>query len=90
MARALSQRDARTFLDNLVNDLLVGVVRIQPRLARSERELRDGGALAVGLTGSGSAYFALFSTEGAAHGFLDRGFTQREPKGAFHLRVTKA
>ncbi len=84
LSRALSQHDARAFLENLENDLLVGVVRIQPRLTQCEHELRDGGALAVGLTGSGSAFFALFSTEGSAREYLERGFVQREPGGTFH------
>jgi len=54
------------FVENLVNDLEVGVVRIQPRLARIEREIRARGAAFVGLTGSGSALFAVFRSQGDA------------------------
>lgn len=63
---ACNRGEFEVFVENLANDLEVGVVRIQPRLARIEREIRDRGAAFVGLTGSGSALFAVFRSQGDA------------------------
>jgi 4-diphosphocytidyl-2-C-methyl-D-erythritol kinase len=63
---ALREGGRTKLFENLVNDLEVGVVRIQPRLASIRRDLLSRGALAVGLTGSGSSLFALTRTQGDA------------------------
>ena len=66
LAESLVEGDFQRFLENLVNDLEVGVVRIEPRLARMRQDLLSLGAVAAALTGSGSAMFALVGTEGDA------------------------
>ncbi len=63
---ALTEGDRDLFFENLVNDLEVGVVRMQPRLASIRRDLVSRGASAVCLTGSGSVLFAVTSTQGTA------------------------
>jgi 4-diphosphocytidyl-2-C-methyl-D-erythritol kinase len=70
---ALQRGDRKQFADNLVNDLYVGVVRIQPRLATIRHELLARGALAVGLSGSGSTQFALVEALGTAGERLSAG-----------------
>ncbi len=75
---AFKEGDLRTFVENLQNDLEVGVVRIQPRLASIRAELLAEGALAVGLTGSGSVLYALTGPQGTAKKILDRGATRRD------------
>jgi 4-diphosphocytidyl-2-C-methyl-D-erythritol kinase len=70
---ALLSGDFGAFTENIVNDLEVGVVRIQPRLARIKRELLSRGAAGVGLTGSGSVLFAVFRSQGTAEELLARG-----------------
>ncbi len=67
---ALIQGDRRRFVDQLVNDLYVGVVRIEPRLATIRHELLARGAMAVSLSGSGSTQFALHETQGTAERWL--------------------
>lgn len=69
------------FVENLGNDLEAGVVRIQPRLARIEREIRSRGAAFVGLTGSGSALFAVFRSQGDAEHLVESGL----PEGGARL-----
>ena len=81
LADAIRSGDIRAFIDNLVNDLQTGVVRIQPRLARSKLELLSLGCMAVGLTGSGSALFGLFDSEGAVLDLLENGFSERDSRG---------
>jgi 4-diphosphocytidyl-2-C-methyl-D-erythritol kinase len=71
---AFEKGDYDRFFENLGNDLEAGVVRIQPRLAGIRLELLDHGALAVGLTGSGSALYALTRSQGAANKLLNKGF----------------
>jgi 4-diphosphocytidyl-2C-methyl-D-erythritol kinase len=70
---ALLSGDFEAFTENLVNDLEVGVVRIQPRLARIKTELLSRGAAGVGLTGSGSVLFAVFRSQGTADDLLASG-----------------
>jgi 4-diphosphocytidyl-2-C-methyl-D-erythritol kinase len=67
---ALKEGDRKRFVDQLVNDLYVGVVRIEPRLATIRHELLARGAMAVGLSGSGSTQFALHETQGTARRWL--------------------
>ena len=78
LVKSIESGDAPAFFENLVNDLLTGVVRIQPRLAQSLREPPFHGALALGLTGSGSAFFGLFQSEGDADAFVERKFLSRK------------
>lgn len=61
----------KVFVENVVNDLEVGVVRIQPRLARIKRDALRRGAAVVGLSGSGSAMFAVFKSQGTAEQLLE-------------------
>jgi 4-diphosphocytidyl-2-C-methyl-D-erythritol kinase len=68
---AIRDGDLEAFTRYIVNDLEPGVVRIEPRLARIRDELTRRGAMAVGLTGSGSAMFALFRSEGDIAPVLD-------------------
>jgi 4-diphosphocytidyl-2-C-methyl-D-erythritol kinase len=70
---ALRSGDFEAFTENIVNDLEVGVVRIQPRLARIKQELLSRGAAGVGLTGSGSVLFAVFRSQGTADNLLAKG-----------------
>jgi 4-diphosphocytidyl-2-C-methyl-D-erythritol kinase len=63
-----------SFVENIGNDLEAGVVRIQPRLARMKQELRSRGAAYAGITGSGSALFAVFRSPTEAMGVLEGGF----------------
>jgi 4-diphosphocytidyl-2-C-methyl-D-erythritol kinase len=63
-----------SFVENIGNDLEAGVVRIQPRLARMKQELRSRGAAYAGITGSGSALFAVFRSPAEAMGVLEDGF----------------
>jgi 4-diphosphocytidyl-2-C-methyl-D-erythritol kinase len=72
---ALRQGEWGRFAGHLVNDLEVGVVRIQPRLAAIKAGVLAQGAAALGLTGSGSAMFALFRSQGEAASALKGGFT---------------
>jgi 4-diphosphocytidyl-2-C-methyl-D-erythritol kinase len=71
---ALRQGEWGRFAGHLVNDLEVGVVRIEPRLASMRAEILAQGAAALGLTGSGSAMFALFRSQGEAAQALREGF----------------
>ena len=71
---AFEKGDYERFFENLGNDLEAGVVRIQPRLVSIRLELLAHGASAVGLTGSGSALFALTRPQGAANLLLDKRF----------------
>ena len=64
LEQSILHGDTESFAQHVVNDLLPGVVRIEPRLAHIREELRRCGATAVGLTGSGSAMFALFRSQG--------------------------
>jgi 4-diphosphocytidyl-2-C-methyl-D-erythritol kinase len=73
LEEAIQHGDLEAFATHIVNDLEPGVVRIQPRLARIREALKRLGAMAVGLTGSGSAMFALFRTEGDVARLLDAG-----------------
>lgn len=52
---------------DLHNDLEAAVFPRHPRLARLKAELGRLGALAAGMTGSGSSVFGLFAAEAAAH-----------------------
>lgn len=61
---ALESGDFDGFLANLTNDLELGVDRIEPRLAPLRQFLCSQGAAFVGLTGSGSALYALFPPQG--------------------------
>ena len=76
---AINGGNFEVFIENIVNDLEDGVVRIQPRLARIRQELISRGAAAVGLTGSGSALFAVFRCQGDAEQILENGFS---PEGS--------
>jgi len=71
---AFEKGDYDGFFENLGNDLEAGVVRIQPRLASIRLELLGQGASAVGLTGSGSALYALTRSQGAANQLLSNEF----------------
>lgn len=64
LEQSILHGDTESFAQHIVNDLEPGVVRIEPRLAHIREELRRCGATAVGLTGSGSAMFALFRSQG--------------------------
>jgi 4-diphosphocytidyl-2-C-methyl-D-erythritol kinase len=70
---AISHGDAEMFATHLVNDLELGVARIEPRVLHLKEALRRRGATAVGLTGSGSAMFALFRSQGDVARVLDAG-----------------
>jgi 4-diphosphocytidyl-2-C-methyl-D-erythritol kinase len=70
---ALREGAFDSFTGSLVNDLEVGVDRMEPRLAQIRGALRDAGAAGVGLTGSGSALFAVFGPQGLAEDLLARG-----------------
>lgn len=70
---AIIHGDSEAFARHVVNDLEPGVVRMEPRLARIRDVLRRRGARAVGLTGSGSAMFALFGSQGDLAPILDAG-----------------
>lgn len=50
----------------MVNDLEPPVVRRHPEIAVLKTQLREAGAVATAMSGSGSAVFALFRTERAA------------------------
>lgn len=54
--------------DPIVNDLEAPVERRQPVIGAARRALVAAGALAAGMTGSGSAVFGLFETRRAAGG----------------------
>lgn len=71
---ALRRGSFESFVENITNDLEVGVVRIQPRLAQIRQELLERGAAGVGLTGSGSALFAVFRSQGTAERLVEEGF----------------
>jgi 4-diphosphocytidyl-2-C-methyl-D-erythritol kinase len=73
LEEAIQHGDLEAFATHIVNDLEPGVVRIQPRLARIREALQRLGAMAVGLTGSGSAMFALFRSQGDLARLLDAG-----------------
>jgi 4-diphosphocytidyl-2-C-methyl-D-erythritol kinase len=75
---ALRQGEWGPFAGNLVNDLEIGVVRIQPRLASIKAEVLAHGPEALGLTGSGSAMFALFRSQGEAAELARRGLGKAE------------
>jgi len=73
LEEAIMHGDVEAFARYIVNDLEPGVVRIEPRLARIREALQRLGAMAVGLTGSGSAMFALFRSQGDVARLLDAG-----------------
>jgi homoserine kinase len=73
LEEAIHHGDVEAFARHIVNDLEPGVVRIEPRLARIREALQRLGAMAVGLTGSGSAMFALFRSQGDIARLLDAG-----------------
>jgi len=73
LEEAIHHGDVEAFAQNIVNDLEPGVVRIEPRLARIRDALQHLGAMAVGLTGSGSAMFALFRSQGDVARLLGAG-----------------
>jgi 4-diphosphocytidyl-2-C-methyl-D-erythritol kinase len=73
LEEAIHHGDVEAFARHIVNDLEPGVVRIEPRLARIREALQRLGAMAVGLTGSGSAMFALFRSQGDIAQLLDAG-----------------
>ena len=50
----------------MVNDLEPPVVRRHPEIAALKSQLRDAGAVAAAMSGSGSAVFGLFRTQAAA------------------------
>ena len=54
----------------MINDLEPPVVRRHPELAEYKAQLRDGGAVAAAMSGSGSAVFGLFRTRHAASRML--------------------
>ena len=54
----------------MVNDLEPPVVRRHPEIATLRTILRDAGAVAATMTGSGSAVFGLFRSRAAAHSAL--------------------
>jgi 4-diphosphocytidyl-2-C-methyl-D-erythritol kinase len=63
---------------SLVNDLEGPVVQRHPEISAARHALESGGALAAGMTGSGSAVFGLFASEPAARraarGVAEAGF----------------
>jgi 4-diphosphocytidyl-2-C-methyl-D-erythritol kinase len=77
---ALKSGEFKAFIESIENDLEVGVVRIQPRLARIRQEVLSRGAAAVGLTGSGSALFAVFRSQGNAEKLLEEEFQPGEAR----------
>ncbi len=68
---ALERGDLRLLASRISNDLEAGVLRIEPRLARIRSELERLPVLAVGLTGSGAALFALTESQGTARDLAD-------------------
>jgi 4-diphosphocytidyl-2-C-methyl-D-erythritol kinase len=75
----LDRRLQRTWLGRvpaLANDLEPAVARRHPSIAEIASELRNQGAMLAGMSGSGSAVFGLFPTEGAA-----RSVRRRLPPG---------
>jgi 4-diphosphocytidyl-2-C-methyl-D-erythritol kinase len=50
----------------MINDLEPPVVRRHPEIGALKSAMRDAGAVAAAMTGSGSAVFGLFRTRGAA------------------------
>jgi 4-diphosphocytidyl-2-C-methyl-D-erythritol kinase len=50
----------------MINDLEPPVVRRHPEIAALKGELKEAGAVAAAMTGSGSAVFGLYRTRGAA------------------------
>jgi len=73
LEEAIHHGDVEAFARHIVNDLEPGVVRMQPRLARIREALVRLGAMTVGLTGSGSAMFALFRSQGDIASLLGAG-----------------
>ena len=63
---ALRQGDLDRLATSLVNDLEPAAIRIEPGIETVRRELLGRGAVFAGLTGSGSALFALFRSEAEA------------------------
>jgi 4-diphosphocytidyl-2-C-methyl-D-erythritol kinase len=58
--------DAAEFEAWVVNDLEAAATRLCPPIARLRARLRDAGALAVGLSGSGPTLYGIFSDRAAA------------------------
>ena len=56
----------------LENDLEPAAVRLCPAIARLREGLREAGALAVGMSGSGPTIFGVFADEREASGALGR------------------
>jgi 4-diphosphocytidyl-2-C-methyl-D-erythritol kinase len=71
--RAVREGDCAALGRNLVNDLEAPATRVAPALAGWRRALEARGAPAVGLSGSGAAYFVPFSGEDEARRFVEDG-----------------
>jgi 4-diphosphocytidyl-2C-methyl-D-erythritol kinase len=56
----------------MINDLEPPVVRRHPEIAALRSALREAGAVAAAMSGSGSAVFGLFSNRAAAQRALPR------------------
>jgi 4-diphosphocytidyl-2-C-methyl-D-erythritol kinase len=50
----------------MINDLEPPVLRRHPEIASLKSQLKDGGAIAAAMSGSGSAVFGLFRSRAAA------------------------
>ena len=74
---ALAQANPDLLVRNFVNDLEAGVFRIEPELAALKREVASVG-VAVGLSGSGSALFAMARNQGDARRLQEWGGTRPE------------
>ena len=65
-ARALAAQPLEALVRALENDLEAAALSLRPELARSLAALRESGALAAGLTGSGPTAFGVFDDERGA------------------------
>jgi 4-diphosphocytidyl-2C-methyl-D-erythritol kinase len=74
---ALAQADSALLAENFANDLEAGVLRVEPRLTGLKAEVASVG-VAVGLSGSGSALFAMTPDESKARRLQEWGKTRPE------------
>lgn len=64
--RRLAARPLEALAAGLANDLQPAALALRPELSEPLRELRDAGALAAQVTGSGPTTFGVFADRGAA------------------------
>jgi 4-diphosphocytidyl-2-C-methyl-D-erythritol kinase len=65
--RALLGRDAQGLAAGLANDLERAALSLRPELEETLRAVRDSGALAAQVTGSGPTVFGVYADRAAAH-----------------------